>query len=153
MRDKAPEFEGLFWYVDGEGAMEARIKVLMAEDEPDVLAIMAKSAVKEGYDVVTAIDGEDALAKIRKEVPDVIVLDLNMPKLDGFSVLESIRKQPPADKWIPVIIVSARNELAQMQRGIQLEADHYLTKPCRVDEVIKAIKLMVNLIPQRRTEE
>lgn len=134
--------------------METRTKVLMAEDEPDVLAIMAKCAVKEGYDVVTAIDGEDALTKIRKEVPDVIVLDLNMPKLDGFSVLESIRKQPPsADKWIPVIIVSARNELAQMQRGIQLEADHYLTKPCRVDEVIKAIKLMVKLIPQRRAEE
>lgn len=128
------------------------IKILMADDEPDVLQVMAKRVAAEGFQVVTASDGQDAWEKIRQENPDIIILDLTMPKLDGFGVLKALRENPPFPKWQPVIIVSARSELTDMQRGFSLEADHYISKPCKVDDILKGIKLMLNLIPQRKTK-
>lgn len=129
------------------------LKILMADDEPDVLDIMAKKVAQAGYIVITAHDGEEALAKIKNEHPDVILLDLNMPKMDGFTVLKHIRENPPGPKWQPVIIVSARTELDDMKQGFSLEADHYIPKPCNVTDILKGIRLMVNLIPQRKSIE
>lgn len=128
----------------------ANLKVLMADDEPDILTVMAKRVKAAGYDVVTAVDGEDAWEKIVAENPDVILLDLTMPKLEGFALLKRLREKPPTLKWQPVIIVSAREELADIQQGFSLEADHYLTKPCNMDDVLNAIRLMVKLIPQHK---
>ncbi|MFT7538408.1 MAG: DNA-binding response OmpR family regulator, partial [Lysobacterales bacterium] len=85
--------------------------------------------------------------------PDVIVLDLNMPGLHGFEVLKRVRESTMTKKWQPVIIVSAQNELKDMQKGYELNADHYIAKPCSVDDIIKAIKLMEGLIPQRIKED
>lgn len=127
-----------------------KIKVLMADDEPDVLTIMAKRIAAEGYEVITAVDGEDAWDKIVAQDPDVIILDITMPKLEGFEVLARLREKPPSAKWQPVIIVSAREELKDIQKGFSLEADHYLTKPCDMDDVLNGIRLMVNLIPQHK---
>jgi DNA-binding response OmpR family regulator len=126
-----------------------KIKVLMADDEPEILNIMAKKVAQEGFEVVTAKDGAEAWSKIGSENPDVILLDLTMPKMDGFAVLQKLRKTPPAEKWQPVIIVSAQDEYGSVHKGLDLEADHYITKPCRMDEIIKGIRLMVALIPQR----
>ncbi len=131
--------------------MADKIKVLMADDEIDILTIMSKKIRAEGYEVITANDGQEAWEKIVKEIPDVILLDLSMPVLDGFSVLKKLREAPPSSKWQPVIIISAHNEMEDMQKGFSLEADHYLTKPCRVDDILKAIRLMVSLIHQRKS--
>ena len=125
------------------------IKVLLADDEASILDIMAKKVGSVGYDVIAAKDGEEAWKKIVSESPDVIVLDLTMPKMDGWEVLRELRTNPPSKKWQPVIIVSALREMQNLQRGFDLEADHYLTKPCRIEDVIKAIRLMVALIPLR----
>jgi DNA-binding response OmpR family regulator len=124
----------------------------MADDEPDILDIMAKKVEAAGYEVVTAQDGQDALNKIKSADPDVILLDLTMPHLNGYQVLKKLREAPPSKKWQPVIIVSAHNELSDIQKGFSLEADHYLTKPCNMDDILKGIRLMVNLIPQRKTD-
>lgn len=129
-----------------------KIKVLMADDEKDILEVMSKKIRAEGYDVITASDGLQAWDMIVSESPDVILLDLTMPKMDGFSVLKKLRKTPPSDKWQPVIIVSGLNELEDMNKGLSLEADHYITKPCRIDDILKAIRLMVTLIPQRKSQ-
>jgi len=129
--------------------MDSKGKILIAEDEPDVLQVMAKRIKEEGYDVAPAHDGEEAWNKIRSEEPDVILLDLVMPKMSGFEVLKSLRQNPPSQKWQPVIIVSAKDELDDMHKGFQLEADHYLTKPCSMDDVMRGIRLMLSLIPQR----
>lgn len=128
----------------------ALLKVLMADDEPDVLTIMAKKVTAAGYDVITAVDGQDAWDKIVADEPDVILLDVTMPKLEGFEVLQRLRENPPSKKWQPVIIVSAREELQDIQKGFLLEADHYLTKPCNMEDVINAIRLMAKLIPQHK---
>ncbi|MFA5059591.1 MAG: response regulator [Candidatus Omnitrophota bacterium] len=127
------------------------ITVLIADDEVDVLEIMAKKISAVGYKVLTASDGQEAWEKIKAEIPDVILLDLRMPKLDGFMVLKNLRDNPPTKKWQPVIIISAVGELDSMKRGFDLEADHYLTKPCDMEVVLKSIRLMVSLIPQRRS--
>jgi CheY-like chemotaxis protein len=94
-----------------------RLKVLMADDEPDVLTIMAKKVIAAGYDVIMATDGQQAWDKIVADDPDVILLDVTMPKLDGFEVLKRLRENPPSKKWQPVIIVSAREELQDIQKG------------------------------------
>lgn len=127
-----------------------KIKVLIADDEQDILEIMAKKIAAVGFDVVTASDGVIAWEKIKTESPDILVLDLTMPNMDGFAVLRNLRKTPPNDKWVPVIIVSALGDVKNMERGMELQADHYLVKPCTVDEILKGIRLMLALAPQRR---
>lgn len=127
-----------------------QIKVLMAEDESEVLSIMSRKVAAQGYTVITANDGEEAWEKIQKESPDVIVLDLVMPKRNGFEVLRRVREQPTTARWQPVIIVSAKRELEDLQEGYALEADHYITKPCQIEDILRSIKLMVRLIPQHR---
>lgn len=128
------------------------VKVLIADDEKDVLEIMEKKIAAAGYIVVTADNGQEAWEKIQSEVPDVILLDLTMPKMDGFEVLKHLRENPPTTKWQPVIIISAHGELENMTKGFSLEADHYITKPCDMEVVLRGIRLMVSLIPQRKTK-
>jgi len=92
------------------------LKILMADDEPEVLDIMAKNIVAQGYTAVKAKDGEEAWEKIQSELPDIILLDLNMPRMNGFEVLRALREYPPSRKWQPVIIVSTRRELEDIQK-------------------------------------
>lgn len=127
------------------------LKILMADDELEVLEIMAKKIEDRGHQVITAQDGIVAWEKIQNESPDVILLDLTMPKMDGFEVLKALREHPPCEKWQPVIIVSARGELEDLQKGIAMEAEHYLVKPCSIEDVLKAIELMAKLIPLHKT--
>jgi len=128
----------------------SEIKVLIADDEPDILDSMARRLKSEGYQVLTARDGQEAWEKVCRTSPDIILLDLIMPKMDGYAVLEKLRKEPVGKKWAPVIIVSAQGEIPDIRRGFDLEADHYITKPCRMEDVLKGIQLMVKLIPQRK---
>ncbi len=128
----------------------ADLKILIADDEPTILEIMAKKVAQSGFEVITAVDGEDAWEKIVSLNPDVILLDITMPRLDGWGVVRRLRSQPPSKKWQPIIIVSALSEMSHIQKGFDLEADHYLTKPCRMDDIIRGIKSMANLIPMRR---
>jgi DNA-binding response OmpR family regulator len=128
------------------------LKILMADDEPDVLEIMAKKIFVQGYTVITAKDGEEAWEKIQQESPDIILLDLNMPKMNGFEVLQRLRSTPPEEKWQPVIIISARNELDDVKKGLSLEAEYYLVKPCPIEDIIKAIRLMSGLISRHKTQ-
>ena len=131
--------------------MKVNSKILIADDEPEVLAIMAKKIKAQGYKVVTAKDGQDAWEKIQDTSPDVILLDINMPKLDGFGVLKALREHPPSDKWQPVVIISTRGELEDVQKGLSLEAEQYLMKPCAIEDILKSIRRMISLIPQHKT--
>lgn len=124
------------------------LKVLMADDERDVLGIMAKKVEEKGYEVIPAVDGLEAWQKIQSEAPDIVLLDLNMPQMSGFEVLKALRDYPPQDKWQPVVIISARGELDDIKQGLALEAEHYLVKPCSVESVLKAIETVAKLIPQ-----
>jgi two-component system alkaline phosphatase synthesis response regulator PhoP len=132
---------------------DKRLKLLVADDEKDIVEVTAKRISDAGYDVVIAYDGEDAWKKIQSELPDIVLLDVNMPHMTGFEVLKMLRENAPRGKWIPVIILSARRELDDMQKGYDLEADHYLAKPCGMEDIFKAVKLMASLIPQHKSKD
>ncbi len=129
------------------------LKVLIADDETEVLTIMARKVREAGYSVTTARDGCEAWDRIQAEDPDIVLLDLIMPKMDGYAVLEKLRQDAVERKWRPVIIVSAQGELDDIHKGFALEADHYITKPCRMEDILKGIRLMARLIPQRKTDK
>jgi len=124
-------------------------KILVVDDDSDIREFLVKGLLRNGYEVVSACDGEEALAKIKSDDPDVILLDLVMPKLNGVEVLREI-KHKFKDKWRPVIIVSAKTELESFKQCYGLDADHYLTKPCNMDNILRGIETMISLIPLRK---
>jgi len=103
----------------------ARRKVLVVDDEPKVADLIKAYLEKDGYDVALAVDGRSAVDKTRKEKPDLLVLDLNLPEMDGIEVFRSVRTFTD----IPVIMVTARDEEVDRIVGLQLGADDYVTKP------------------------
>jgi len=127
-------------------------KLLIVDDEKEVVAMLQKRLSEEGYCVVAAYDGEEALLQMKKENPDIILLDLLLPKLNGFEVLKEIRKSYK-DKWRPVIIISAKTELESVKQGYALEADHYLTKPCDLEHISRGIKTMISLMSVRQERQ
>jgi CheY-like chemotaxis protein len=129
-----------------------KLKILVADDELEVLEITSRKLREAGYDVVVAADGIEAWDRIQSDAPDIIILDVNMPRKDGFAVLRDLRNNPLKGKWQPVIFVSARNELKDVREGMGLHADSYLTKPCTMADIFKAIRLMETLIPVRIKE-
>lgn len=126
-------------------------KILLVDDDKEIVETLEARLIKEGYEVSTAYDGEEALVKIKEDNPDVVLLDLMLPKLNGFEVLKEIR-QRFKDKWRPVIIISAQTELESVRKSYSLEADHYLTKPCSIEHVLRGIRTMISLIPLRIKE-
>lgn len=103
-------------------------RILICDDEPYILESVSYVARAEGYEVLTAEDGEAALAAARRERPDLIVLDLMMPRRNGFEVCEAL-KHDPDTRGIHVIILTARGQEIDRQRGAEVGADEYLTKP------------------------
>jgi DNA-binding response OmpR family regulator len=123
-------------------------KILIADDEKDIVEFMGKKLQQEGYATVCAYDGEEALLKVKSDNPDMIILDLTMPKLNGFEVLKQLRAVSD-DKWRPVIIVSGNSELESIKKGYSLEADLYLNKPCEMEHLLRGIKTLQSFIPLR----
>ena len=101
------------------------MKVLVVDDDADLLDLMTYALRREGYNVLTAIDGQQALQRWEAERPDIILLDGNLPKLDGFEVCRRIRHGAKT----PIIMLTARDEEADVLRGLQVGADDYVTKP------------------------
>lgn len=126
-------------------------KLLIVDDDKDVIETIKERLLREGYEVTVAFDGEEALLKVKETNPDVILLDLMLPKLNGFEVLREI-KQNYKDKWIPVIIISAKRELESVKACYDLEADHYLAKPCSMENILRGIRIMISLIPLRKNQ-
>jgi DNA-binding response OmpR family regulator len=124
-------------------------KILVVDDEKDAAEALGSRLGKEGYEVALAFDGEEALNRYQAEKPDVVLLDLNMPKLNGYEVLKKIREEF-MDLVTPVVIISARAELECVRKGYSLQADHYLTKPCTMENILRAITTMISLIPLRK---
>jgi len=125
-------------------------KLLVVDDDKSNLEMFKEILTQEGYEVVVAYDGEEALAKIKETDPDIILLDLILPKKNGFEVLKEIR-QNYKDKWRPVIIISGQSDLESVTKGYKLEADHYLTKPCPLQHLLRGVRIMVSLISARDT--
>jgi CheY-like chemotaxis protein len=112
--------------------------VLCADDDADILALLAIQLERAGFRVAKAVDGEQALALARELRPDVLVLDVMMPRLSGTEVLGALRRDD-ATAEIPVVLVSARAQQTDVDRGLEAGADAYLAKPFQAPELIEVV--------------
>jgi two-component system OmpR family response regulator len=115
------------------------MRILIVEDEPDLLRGLMRSLREEGYAVDTAADGEDGLSKARDVNYDAIVLDVMLPRLDGWEVLRRLR----AEKKTPVLLLTARDRTPDRVRGLDLGADDYLVKPFDLPELLARLRALI----------
>ena len=113
--------------IDETRAARDRVRVLFVEDDPSVAQMYRLKLELDGYDVEVATDGEKALEIARNNAPDIIFLDIRLPKLDGFGVLEALRKDPRTER-LPVVILSNYSEKQLIERGLRMGARDYLIK-------------------------
>jgi two-component system alkaline phosphatase synthesis response regulator PhoP len=130
-------------------AMSKTPCVLIVDDEPNILLSLQFLMKKTGYEVRTAKDGEEALAEILRAAPDLVLLDVMMPKIDGFSVCERIRANP---EWkdMRIIMLTARGRDIEREKGLALGADDYITKPFSTKDAIARVEAV--LARARKTE-
>ena len=113
--------------------------ILAADDDPQLLRLMTRNLQLEGYEVLGASDGQQALELIESTPPDLVLLDVMMPKMDGFTVCYRVREFSA----VPIIIVTARGQDQDKVRGLDLGADDYLTKPFSVDELLARVRAVL----------
>ena len=117
-------------------------RVLIADDDPDVLQLLAITLELDGYEVVRALSGADALWRASEERPDVVVLDVMMPNLDGITVLRQ-RRDDTATKDIPVLLLSAKAQDADIKIGLDAGAAGYVTKPFDPDDLVAEVERLL----------
>ncbi|WP_094227296.1 response regulator [Methanolobus psychrotolerans] len=121
---------------------DVRQKILIVDDEMDALLALKVALEAEGYNIVEAKDGYEAIDKVHSEKPDVILLDLMIPGIDGFEVCSQL-KSDQLYSHIPVIMLTARGEIDDKVEGIELGADDYVTKPFNLKELKARIKMVL----------
>jgi len=114
-------------------------KILVVDDEKHIVRLVQANLDRAGYTVVTANDGKEALQKVADENPDLVVLDVMMPYMDGFEVLQNLRRNP-STRDIPVIMLTAKAQDADVFKGWQSGVDCYLTKPFNPMELLSFVK-------------
>ncbi len=128
--------------------------VLVVEDEEDILELVRYHLEKEGYQVITAATGEEAVKTARKQLPDLVLLDLMLPGLDGLDVCRII-KNDPTTTHVPIVMLTARGEEADIVAGLELGADDYITKPFSPRVMMARVKAVLrrkgSLVPAEDT--
>ena len=120
--------------------------MLVVDDDEVIRQLIAVNLTLEGFDVVTAIDGQDCLDKVQAIDPDVITLDVMMPRLDGWETAVQLRKAPQT-AHIKVVLITARAQEDDMTRGTSVGADAYLTKPFDPGEMIRVVRELAGVPP------
>jgi DNA-binding response OmpR family regulator len=117
----------------------SRSKILLVDDEPKVCELIKAYLIKDGYDVIIAADGKTAIEQAQHHKPDLILLDLNLPELDGLEVCRTIRRQSN----VPIIMLTARDEETDKIVGLELGADDYVTKPFSPRELVARVSAVL----------
>ena len=127
----------------------ARKTILVIDDEADLIELVRYNLVKEGFQVVAAPDGETGLAAARREIPDVVVVDLMLPGIDGLEVCRALRANDRTAQ-IPVIILTAKNAESDRVVGLEIGADDYVTKPFSPRELAARVKAVLRRVSPRQ---
>ncbi|AIA76302.1 MAG: response regulator transcription factor [Vreelandella alkaliphila] len=122
-------------------------KVLVVDDEPNIVLSLEFLMEQAGFQVVTAYDGEAALERINDSAPDLLLLDISLPGISGFDVLEHLRRSE-ATAQLPVIMLTAHGRDIEREKGLALGADDYITKPFSTQSLIEKVKSLLNGNPQ-----
>jgi two-component system, OmpR family, alkaline phosphatase synthesis response regulator PhoP len=118
-------------------------KILIVDDEPNIVMTLEYTFKKSNYEVFIARDGQEALDILKTNFPDVIILDIMMPMVDGFATLEQIRKDENL-KHTKVMFLSAKNKESDIEKGLALGADAYMTKPFSIKKVVDKVEELLN---------
>lgn len=124
-------------------------RILFVEDEEDLALIVADTLRGQGYEVITAADGIAGLEKFRSEGADIVVADVMMPKMDGFSMAKEIRK---LSQTVPLLFLTAKSTIEDVEAGFEIGANDYLKKPFELRELIVRIKALLRRHPTARTD-
>ena len=120
------------------------VRVLVVDDDDVIRQLICVNLELEGFEVHMAVDGLDALEKVREVDPAVVTLDIMMPRLDGWDAAARLRSDPET-AHVKVVLLSARAQEADLKRGSRLGVDHYLTKPFDPDELISVVRRLAGL--------
>jgi two-component system alkaline phosphatase synthesis response regulator PhoP len=118
------------------------IKILLVDDEQDILEIVGYNLAQEGYQIATATNGKEAIAKAKKELPHLIIMDVMMPEMDGMEACENIRKLPELSNVI-ITFLTARSEDYSQVAGFDAGADDYITKPIKPKLLVRKVKALL----------
>ena len=125
-------------------------KILFVEDEEDLTLIVADTLRGQAYDVITAVDGIEGLEKFMSEAPDIVVADVMIPKMDGFTMAKEIRK---LSSTVPVLFLTAKSTIDDVEEGFEIGANDYLKKPFELRELIVRIKALLRRHTTNRGED
>jgi DNA-binding response OmpR family regulator len=117
-------------------------KVLVIEDDPSASQLMVYTLEPKGYQVITALDGLEGLKKARDEGPDLIILDIMLPGLDGYEVCQRLRREPET-AGLPILMISAKARQDDKDTGINVGGDDYLTKPVKPSEILAKVQTLL----------
>ena len=120
-------------------------KILIVDDEPNIVISLEFLMKKEGFAVAVACDGEEALAKVASFAPDLILLDVMMPKKSGFEVCEALRADP-SKAGVLIVMLTAKGRDTEVAKGLALGADAYVTKPFSTKDLVARVKTMLGMV-------
>lgn len=126
-------------------------KILIAEDERDIRDLVTFSLKFGGFDVVQASNGVEAVERAQAELPDLILMDVRMPKMTGYEACKAL-KAIPAMRHIPVVFLSAKGQESEIQQGVEAGAEEYILKPFAPDELTKQIKSVLDRVAHRQAK-
>ena len=125
-------------------------KILIAEDERDIRELVSFSLQFGGFTVVQAANGAEAVEQAQKELPDLILMDVRMPKMTGYEACRQMKTIPELSD-IPVVFLSAKGQEAEIQTGLEAGAEEYILKPFAPDELVKQVQAVLDRVAARRT--
>lgn len=123
-------------------------KILVVDDEKDIVELIEYNLKKEGFSIIKAYDGETAVAIAKKQKPDLIVLDLMLPRMNGIDVCKTI-KQNPATADLPIIMLTAKADESDKVLGLEIGADDYMTKPFSIKELIARVRTVLRRLREK----
>lgn len=118
-------------------------KILVVDDEPNIVLSLEFLMQQAGFEVSTALDGETALALVNETPPDLVLLDISLPGISGFEVLEQLRSQA-AFKRLPIVMLTAHGREVEREKGLALGADDYITKPFSTRQLVEKVQTLLN---------
>lgn len=119
-------------------------KILIADDEPNIVISLEFLLRREGFDVLVAVDGEEALNKARAERPDLVLLDVMMPKMNGFDVCQALRADPELAA-MRILMLTAKGRETEVNKGLGLGADAYVTKPFSTKDLVVQVRALLGI--------
>ncbi len=113
-------------------------KILVVDDEPPIVRLMEFILARQGHEMLVAVNGQEALDKVRTHQPDLVLLDIMMPRIDGYEVARTLRADP-ATADLPIIMLSAKAQEEDIQKGMDVGVNEYITKPFSPDQLVSVV--------------